>query len=73
MKDKDQLGAVVYVDDAPQNIEQLRAHGHYAVCFGNRTNETIAAPRAIDWADVYSLSRQSGRMQTHPRCRHTNG
>src|SRR6267154_1974930 len=58
MKDKDQVGADIYVDDAPQNIERLRSRGHYAVCFGNSTNEHIVAPRAKDWAEVYRLIKQ---------------
>jgi 5'(3')-deoxyribonucleotidase len=55
MKDKDQVGADVYVDDAPVNIERLRAHGHYAICFGNSTNEHVESPRARDWSEVYTL------------------
>lgn len=55
MKDKDQVGADVYVDDAPVNIERLRARGHYAICFGNSTNEQVTAPRAKDWDEVYRL------------------
>jgi 5'(3')-deoxyribonucleotidase len=35
MKDKDQVGADVYVDDAEVSIEALRKRGHYAICFGN--------------------------------------
>jgi 5'(3')-deoxyribonucleotidase len=55
MKDKDQVGADVYVDDAPVNIERLRARGHYAICFGNSTNERVPAPRANNWEEVYGL------------------
>jgi 5'(3')-deoxyribonucleotidase len=55
MKEKDQVGADIYVDDAPVNIERLRARGHYAICFGNSTNSSISAPRAADWDEVYGL------------------
>jgi 5'(3')-deoxyribonucleotidase len=55
MKDKDQVGADVYVDDASINIDRLRKHGHYAICFGNSTNSHVADPRAEDWDDVYAL------------------
>jgi len=55
MKDKDQVGADIYVDDAPVNIGRLRAQGHYAICFGNSTNTDIAPPRAADWQEVYRL------------------
>jgi 5'(3')-deoxyribonucleotidase len=55
MKEKDQVGADIYVDDAPINIERLREHGHYAICFGNSTNRMVTEPRAVDWVGVYSL------------------
>ena len=58
MKEKDQVGADIYVDDAPENIERLRARGHYAICFGNSTNEHLAAPRAKDWNEVYRLVKE---------------
>lgn len=55
MKEKDQVGADVYVDDAPEKIEALRARGHYAICFGNSTNTDVAPPRASGWEQVYAL------------------
>ena len=55
MQEKDQVGADVYVDDAPKNIDTLRAHGHYAICFGNSTNPHLAPPRALGWEEVYAL------------------
>ena len=58
MKEKDQVGADIYVDDAPENIERLRARGHYAICFGNSTNGQIALPRATNWDEVYRLIKQ---------------
>lgn len=44
-KDKDQVGADIYLDDA-QNIDTLRASGNYAICFGISTNKDVAGPRA---------------------------
>jgi 5'(3')-deoxyribonucleotidase len=64
MKEKDQVGADVYVDDAPVNIERLRTHGHYAICFGNSTNVRVAAPRANDWNEVYELVKQEFPQST---------
>ena len=58
MSEKDQVGADIYVDDAPGNIDDLRAAGHFAICFANSTNEHIAAPRAGDWDSVYRLIKQ---------------
>jgi 5'(3')-deoxyribonucleotidase len=55
MKDKEEVGADTYVDDAPINIESLRARGRHAICFGNSTNEHVTAPRANDWAEAYNL------------------
>jgi 5'(3')-deoxyribonucleotidase len=55
MKEKGQVGADIYVDDAPVNIERLRAQGHYAICLGNSTNLQVGAPRATSWDQVYSM------------------
>lgn len=55
MKAKDQVGADVYIDDAPHNIEGLRSRGHYAICFGNSTNVDIGDPRAEGWDETYRL------------------
>jgi 5'(3')-deoxyribonucleotidase len=57
MKDKDQVGADIYVEDSPENIRSLRRNGHYAICFANSTNKEIEAPRAKDWDEVYQLTK----------------
>ena len=54
MKEKDQVGADIYVEDTPENLKRLR-RGHYAICFANSTNRDIPAPRAATWRDVYQL------------------
>lgn len=58
MKEKDQVGADIYVEDAPINIDLLRGRGHYAICFANSTNRHIAEPRAQNWDEVYTLIKQ---------------
>jgi 5'(3')-deoxyribonucleotidase len=58
MKEKDQVGADIYVEDSPGNVERLRAHGHYTICFANSTNRHIGEPRAHSWDDVYRLIRE---------------
>jgi 5'(3')-deoxyribonucleotidase len=58
MKQKDQVGADIYVEDTPENVEQLRRRGHYAICFANSTNRHISAPRAATWRDVYDLIKK---------------
>lgn len=55
MKDKDQVGADIYVEDSPDNLLKLRSRGLYAICFANSTNKHIAAPRATSWKMVYDL------------------
>jgi 5'(3')-deoxyribonucleotidase len=55
MKDKDQVGANIYIEDNPHNIERLRNQGHYTICFASSTNADLAAPRAKDWEEVYKL------------------
>jgi 5'(3')-deoxyribonucleotidase len=55
MKEKDQVGADIYVEDSPSNVERLRRRGHYTICFGNSTNKHIGDPRATSWDEVYRL------------------
>jgi beta-phosphoglucomutase-like phosphatase (HAD superfamily) len=55
MKDKEQVGADIYVEDRPANIERLRAKGFHTICFGNSSNRAVTAPRAESWAEVYRL------------------
>ena len=57
MKVKEQVGADIYVDDTPANLESLRAKDLYAICFTNSTNRTLGEPRADTWDDVYRLVR----------------
>jgi 5'(3')-deoxyribonucleotidase len=59
MKEKEQVGADIYVEDNPQNIEALRQSGHQVICFGNSTNTHVASPRATSWAEVYRLIHES--------------
>lgn len=58
MKEKDQVGADIYVEDSPNNIESLRGAGHYAICFCNSTNRHIPGPKANTWEEVYKLVKQ---------------
>jgi 5'(3')-deoxyribonucleotidase len=52
MKDKAAVGADLYLEDSPGNIERLRAAGQQVICVANSTNRHIAQPRANYWADV---------------------
>jgi len=55
MKEKEQVGADIYVEDTPDNILQLRERGLFTICFANSTNTHIGFPRAISWEEVYSM------------------
>lgn len=55
MKDKAQVGADIYVEDSPSNVLSLRSKGLHTICFGNSTNNSIEAPRAKSWKEVYEL------------------
>ena len=55
MKEKDQVGADVYIEDSPTNIERLRKSEHYTICFSNSTNAGTDPPLATNWDEVYKL------------------
>jgi 5'(3')-deoxyribonucleotidase len=55
MAEKAAVGADLYVDDSPGNIEALRGEGHHAIVFGNSTNRHVHPPRAESWDAVEKL------------------
>lgn len=61
MKEKEQVGADVYVDDSPENVVRLRRNGLYTICFANSTNRRIGDPRAKSWEHVYRLVHKWAR------------
>jgi len=52
MNDKGAVGANIYIDDAPENITNLRKLGCKTIVFGNSTNRDMAGPRAENWSEV---------------------
>ncbi|MDR0382773.1 MAG: 5'-nucleotidase [Spirochaetaceae bacterium] len=56
MKDKGAVGADLYIDDAPHNIEALRANGCDCIVFSNSTNIGLPGPRADNWYEVEDLA-----------------
>jgi len=52
MKDKGAVGAHVYIDDSPANVESLRDQGCRTIVFSNSTNQHLPGPRAKDWQEV---------------------
>ena len=59
MKDKGAVGAHVYIDDSPGNVEGLREQGCRTIVFSNSTNRAICGPRADTWKDVERLVLES--------------
>jgi 5'(3')-deoxyribonucleotidase len=55
MKDKEQVGADLYLEDSPKNVESLRSKGVPVICFANSTNTAIAEPRVKSWKEAYEL------------------
>lgn len=62
--EKPQVEANAYVDDAPHNVEALRASGAQAVVFSQPYNTEVEGPRAAGWSEVeewvLSLMAESG-------------
>jgi len=52
MNDKGAVGAHIYIDDAPENINNLRKLGCKTIVFSNSTNRDLPAPRANNWLEV---------------------
>ncbi len=52
---KPQVEADLYIDDAPHNVEALRAAGNEVIVFDQPYNQGLAAPRAYGWHDVVQL------------------
>ena len=59
MADKGAVGAHVYIDDAPANIQRLREQGCKTIVFSNSTNKEISGPRAENWQEVEQLVLES--------------
>ncbi|MEM8924700.1 MAG: hypothetical protein AAGD35_14450 [Actinomycetota bacterium] len=56
--DKPEVGADVYIDDAPHNVDALRAAGNEVIVFEQPYNLDMAGPRASNWAEVEELVLQ---------------
>jgi 5'(3')-deoxyribonucleotidase len=52
MKDKAAVGADLYIEDSPANIEALRGEGHPTIVFSSSTNTALPGPRASSWDEV---------------------
>jgi len=52
---KPQVEADVYIDDAPHNVDALRAAGNPVIVFDQPYNRALAGPRAHSWGEVESI------------------
>lgn len=52
MRDKAAVGADLYIEDSPDNVEKLRADNHRTIVFSNSTNLHLAGPRADNWDQI---------------------
>jgi 5'(3')-deoxyribonucleotidase len=55
MNDKGAVGAHVYIDDSPENIEQLKSQGCKTIVFTNSTNRNLPGPRVDTWQEAERL------------------
>ena len=55
MNDKVAVGAHVYIDDAPQNIIQLREQDNNTIIFSNSTNRGLPGPRVDSWIEAEKI------------------
>ena len=58
MKEKAAVGADLYIEDSPGNVQALRADGHPTIVFTNSTNLDLPEPRANSWQEVEELVLQ---------------
>ena len=67
--DKPQVGAHLYIEDAPHNVTALQESGNRVIVFDAPYNRDLAGPRAVDWAgcEYLVLTEAAGmgfRLQT---------
>lgn len=53
--DKPEVGADLYIDDAPHNIAALRSAGNDVIVFDQPYNEGLEGPRATGWDEVENI------------------
>ena len=56
---KTQIGADLYIDDAPHNVAALRAVGCPTIVFNQAYNQGIAGPRALNWVEAEAMIAES--------------
>jgi 5'(3')-deoxyribonucleotidase len=61
MESKAAVGADLYIEDSPRNIEALRDKGLATIVFSNSTNGDLPGPRAEDWQEAERMVREAVR------------
>jgi 5'(3')-deoxyribonucleotidase len=56
--DKAAVGADLYIEDTPANVDALRAKGLTTIVFTNSTNGHVADPHADTWEELEELISQ---------------
>jgi 5'(3')-deoxyribonucleotidase len=59
VRDKPAVGAHLYIEDTPSNIEKLRAEGNKVIIFTNSTNRHLRGLRADDWVEAEKIIREA--------------
>jgi len=55
LADKAAVGADLYIEDSPANVEALRREGHPTIVFTSPTNRRLPGPRADTWEEVFQM------------------
>jgi 5'(3')-deoxyribonucleotidase len=68
---KPDVGADLYIDDAPHNVLALRTKGREVIVFDQPYNQQLPGPRAFTWADVVAhveavLARDEWQLRLFP-------
>jgi beta-phosphoglucomutase-like phosphatase (HAD superfamily) len=66
MQQKTAVGADLYIEDSPNNVERLRAEGAKTIVFTNSTNEHLPGLRAHNWNEVLELVMAEKRAWEQP-------
>lgn len=61
MQEKAAVGADLYLEDSPRNVELLRSENLSTIVFTNSTNDHLPGPRANTWAEALELILNSKR------------
>jgi beta-phosphoglucomutase-like phosphatase (HAD superfamily) len=61
MRDKAAVGAHLYLEDSPDNVQALRAAGHETIVVVNSTNRHLPGPRAESWEEIEALVHDAVR------------